>query len=113
MLVKRNGEFVSRIGEFAYVTPWGLEDKSIAAAIHHHAIDEIRSLDETANGTYQYSVSVGSAGIYFLFHLNDAYLLTICYHSIGVDSLDDVIDKVLLNFHSLLEVLYSEEDSQI
>jgi hypothetical protein len=106
ILVRRNGEFVSRIGEFINLpTGTQLEDNWAATLTHTHAMHEIHMLDGTQHGTFQHSISVGSDGIYFIVHLNDAYVLGVSYQWIGVQSIDAIVEEVTTNFYPVLEAL--------
>lgn len=98
---------MSRVGEYGNEMPPPLKDDRAASLIHTYAMSEIKTLDGLKHGTYQFSVSVGSDGTYFLFHLNGAYLLGISYQMTGVRSIEAIIDAVLANFFPVLETLYS------
>jgi len=106
ILVTRTGELVNKVGAFDNLTSPLLDDERAASLLYDHALSEIKTLDNLKHGTYQFSVSVGSEGIYFLFHLNDAYLLGISYQMTVVRSIDAIVDAVLANFFSVLEALY-------
>jgi hypothetical protein len=106
ILLKRDGEFLSRIGEYMTYVPPPLKDELAASYTHAHAMGEIEMLEGLKHGTFQYSISIGGDGIYFIFHLNDAYLLGISYQWIGVHSIEAVLNGVLDNSQGLLETLY-------
>jgi hypothetical protein len=105
ILLKRNGEVLGRIGEYLTYIPPPLKDELVASSTYAHATAEIEMLEGLKHGTFQYSISIGGDGIYFIFHLNDAYWLGISYQWVGVHSFDAVIDGVLGNFQQLLETL--------
>lgn len=96
---------MSRIGEYADIIPPPLKDELVASGTYAHAMEAIEMLESMKHGTFQYSITIGSDGIYFIFHLNDTYLLGVSYQWVGVSSIDAVVEGVLANFYELLKTL--------
>jgi hypothetical protein len=105
VLLKRSGELVVRAGEFTNVRAPFLNENLVAVATRDQALNEIQMLEKIQQGTFQFSISIGSEGVYFVFHLNDTYLLGLSYQDVGVQSFDAIVHKVVTNFYSLLETL--------
>jgi hypothetical protein len=108
ILQKRNGQLLGRIGDFDnlidFTSPC-LDEEIATTHTHAHGSNEIEMLNALKHGNFQYSVSIGSAGTYFIFHLNDTYFLGISYQGVGVESIDKVLESVLANFYELLAAL--------
>src|SRR5271165_1640743 len=102
VLLKRDGGFLSRVGEYMTYLPPPLKDELVAFYTHAHAMAEIEMLDGLKHGTFQYSISIGSKGIYIIVNLNDTYILGISYQWSGVRSFDETIEAILANFMELL-----------
>jgi hypothetical protein len=79
ILVKQDGEFVSRTGEYPYTYPKPMNDLDVAKSTHSLSLQETEALDSLSHGNLELSIKMGHAGIYFIVHMNDAYWLGVSY----------------------------------
>jgi hypothetical protein len=101
-----DGKLIQKRGEFLHPS---LSTQIVSRATQEHRHAEINLLDEVGFGTFQFSLHVGSQGVYIVFHLNDAYLLSLSYENVLLISFDAVIESVQNNFLPLLEALYENQ----
>lgn len=104
ILLSRQGEVVGKYGDFKFAFP-PLTDTQVSDATMTHALQEIDMLDRTHHGTFQSSIHFGGDGTFIIVHLVDQYLLGISYYSIGINSLDAVVESVFANWHHILSPL--------
>ncbi len=106
LLCNQNGELVARLGEFLNPT---LNEAIVSSITREHILREIGTLENLKFGNLQFSLHIGSKGVYCIFYLNNAYILGLGYENVNVPSFDSVVESVLGNFYALLEALYDPE----
>ena len=103
IVIRVNGEFISRIGEYSYLPHMTIDDNTASLATFTHGMNLLTTLDHLRFGNLQYSLTIGSKRMFMLVHLNDAFFLGISY--IGVQSIDATIEEVLLWSRDILEAV--------
>ncbi|MEO8613378.1 MAG: hypothetical protein ABI690_36140 [Chloroflexota bacterium] len=108
LLMNREGDVITQVGKYEHLfhSETMLEDGSAAAWIQSHSTSEIDLLDHLDHGNLQYSISVGTEGVFVILHIHGDYLLGMSYHSIGVKSLDALADGIVLHFREILDALF-------
>jgi hypothetical protein len=104
VIVDRSGQFVTRVGHYTWRYGMQLTDEIATTYTHKHGINQIETLDKLNHGNLQYSMSFGSDYVLFLFNLNDAFFMSLCFE--GVASFDAIIEGFRRNFGIVTEALW-------
>jgi hypothetical protein len=90
-------------GKFLRQYPTLLDGEKIAALTRSSYSNDVHMQNELNNGAPDYSIAVGSEGIFMVFVVRDQYLL--CFNFKQLNSMDGVVKAVQTNLAPLLEQL--------
>ncbi|MEP7285245.1 MAG: hypothetical protein ABI947_05700 [Chloroflexota bacterium] len=90
-------------GVFLRQYPNHLEGEHIAALTHSNMMQGRHLLHELDNGTFRYSINIGTEGITFILLMGDSHLLTLNYTE--VNSMDAIMTSAVSNLPVLLQAL--------
>jgi hypothetical protein len=103
-IVSRSGEFIARSGDYPHRYAQPVNDELAGQWIQAYGLQQLDILDKLSQGNLQYSLSVGSGGILFLVHLNDAYFLAMSL--VDLKSFDALVEAMQANFGGIIDALY-------
>jgi len=108
LLIRRNGEVITQIGKYEHLvhSETILKEGTIASWIKSHSEHEIEMLDQLDHGNLQYTITVGTQGVFVILHLHGGFLIGISYHNIGIVSLDALADSIIMHFTKIIDALY-------
>ena len=106
ILIKRDGELLSKVGEFSHIYRTRLDDNEVTQLTHQLGLYQQDTLDSLQHGNLQYGIHCGANGVYIIVNLIDGYWLGISYQRVGVKSFDTVIEGIFMHFQRILDAIY-------